>query len=207
MKSTILFKDYPYDVTIIDESRVAVSHLAAETISIVNLSTEKIEKTLSTENNLYGISYINNYIIFCVPRAGLKRLNLTNETIDSVIDDKKVAINSYVVASKKKICYTCPDTSDGVVVLNSLYDVIFKLQDKTLLRFPCGVAIDRNKNVYMIGFESTNLLVITPDGKTHQLLGKDEGLDSPTAVHYNYHTKQLMVVVCTKGKIHTYSLK
>lgn len=154
-----------------------------------------------------GISYGDGHIIFCVPNTGIKRLNISTETIDTILNDKTVKDESHIVTGGDRICYTCPPTTDTVTVLNSKYNVIFKYQGRTLLVNPFGVTVDSHNNVYVIGALSYNLLVISPDGKkVHQLLSKDDGLLYPTAVHYDCHTKQLIVVVSAGDTVHKYSL-
>lgn len=207
MESTISVEDQPYDATAIDENQIAVSDHWNETISIVDVRNENVNKTLCTENEVTWISYTDGQIIFCVLKTGIQRLNINTETIYNVINDETVSNVSHVVASNDRICYTCPDTSETVTVLDSYNNVIFEHKDSFLLINPWGVTTDIYNDVYVTGHWSNTLFGISPDGKkVRQLLGENDGLRNPTGVHYDCHTNQLIVVAMEENSVHTYYL-
>jgi outer membrane protein assembly factor BamB len=45
---------------------------------------------------------------------------------------------------------------------------IWTFKDENVLRVPRGIALDKNKNVYVAGRESKNVVVLSPDGKTRR---------------------------------------
>jgi hypothetical protein len=56
-----------------------------------------------------------------------------------------------------------------------------------LLKNPRGITVDSNSNIYVTGYKSNNVVVISPDGKrAKQLLGiSDELLTPLLSVQYN----------------------
>jgi DNA-binding beta-propeller fold protein YncE len=62
------------------------------------------------------------------------------------------------------------------------------------LKAPRSIDVDEYGNVYVVGTDSVNVIVISPDGKEHrQLLSKADRLDDPRALHYDRQTRQLLV--------------
>jgi hypothetical protein len=59
-------------------------------------------------------------------------------------------------------------------------------KDQNVLREPRGIALDRNRNVYVAGYEANNVVVLSPDGNNcRQILTKCEGLDKPYSLRIN----------------------
>ena len=70
-----------------------------------------------------------------------------------------------------------------------------------------GVALDKNKNVYLAGMETNNVVVLSPDGKIcRQILNKSDGLDEPCSLCINIDRNELLV--CNKiGPAFFFSLR
>jgi outer membrane protein assembly factor BamB len=63
---------------------------------------------------------------------------------------------------------------------------IWTFKDENVLRVPRGIALDKNKNVYVTGRETQNVVVLSPDGKTcRQILAKSDGLNEPISLCIN----------------------
>ena len=71
----------------------------------------------------------------------------------------------------------------------------WKFNDKCVLLYPCGISVDNNGNVYVVGCNSNNVVVISPDGQRHrQLLSSKVGLKNPPVLDYDRSTNWLLVV-------------
>jgi len=58
-----------------------------------------------------------------------------------------------------------------------------------------GISVDNDGNVYVVGYVSNNVVVISPDGQRHrQLLSSKDGLKEPQVVDYDKSTNMLLVV-------------
>lgn len=57
-----------------------------------------------------------------------------------------------------------------------------------------GIAVDNNGNVYVAGCISSNVIIISSDGKHHkQILTKDDGLIFPSAIILDTGNRKLLI--------------
>jgi DNA-binding beta-propeller fold protein YncE len=83
-------------------------------------------------------------------------------------------------------CYTLPGQE------------IWTFKDENVLREPVGIALDKNRNVYVAGKGSNNVVELSPDGKNcSQILTQSDGLDGPCSLRINLHRSELLV--CNKN--------
>jgi outer membrane protein assembly factor BamB len=62
---------------------------------------------------------------------------------------------------------------------------IWTFKDENVLRVPRGIALDKNKTVYVVGRETQNVVVLSPDGKNcRQILAKSDGLNESIPEFY-----------------------
>jgi hypothetical protein len=72
--------------------------------------------------------------------------------------------------------------------------ILWTYRDTFLLKAPRSIDVDNYGNVYVVGYELANVIVISLDGKKHiQLLSKADRLEFPWALHYDRQTMQLLV--------------
>jgi outer membrane protein assembly factor BamB len=71
---------------------------------------------------------------------------------------------------------------------------IWTFKDKNVIRQPIGIALDKNRNVYVAGYETNNVIVLSPDGKScRQILTKSDGLNRPYSLRINIDHSELLV--------------
>ena len=71
----------------------------------------------------------------------------------------------------------------------------WKFKDERVLLLPCGISVDNDGNVYVVGHTSNNVVVISSDGQRHrQLLSDKDGLLYPIVLDYDRSTNRLLVV-------------
>ena len=71
----------------------------------------------------------------------------------------------------------------------------WEFKDERVLRGPFGISVDNDGNVYVVGRESINVMVISPDGHRHrQLVSSKDGLVLPKVLDYERSTNRLLVV-------------
>lgn len=73
---------------------------------------------------------------------------------------------------------------------------IWKFKNEKM-RNPTDVTIDSNRNVYVTGQDSKNVLIVSPDGKIHKELltesqTKEHGLLFPISIHYDKLNNRLI---------------
>jgi DNA-binding beta-propeller fold protein YncE len=63
-----------------------------------------------------------------------------------------------------------------------------------LLKYPQGITVDSKSNIYVTGYESNNVVVISPDGeRAKQLLCISDGINNPRAICYDEDRNRLLV--------------
>ena len=100
----------------------------------------------------------------------------------------------YVATSGGKLYYTNYFTH--TVTCCELHSATqWEFNDECVLLYPCGIAVDNNGNVYVVGRNSSNVVVISPDGQRHrQLLSSKIGLKNPPVLDYDRSTNRLLAV-------------
>ncbi|CAG2247772.1 TRIM2_3 [Mytilus edulis] len=81
-----------------------------------------------------------------------------------------------------KIFFTNPDKHTVSCCLYS-GKLVWEFKDKSVLKNPRGITIDNKGNVFVVGKDSCNVVVISPDGnQCIQILYKEDGIDGLTAI-------------------------
>ena len=71
----------------------------------------------------------------------------------------------------------------------------WEFKDIRVLQCPFGISVDNDGNVYVVGYRSSNVVVISPDGQHHRhLLSYKDCLSYPRALDYDRSTNRLLVV-------------
>jgi DNA-binding beta-propeller fold protein YncE len=71
---------------------------------------------------------------------------------------------------------------------------LWEFRDENVLRKPKGIALDKNRNVYVAGMESDNVVVLSSEGKyRRQVLSKFDGLNEPYSLRINIDRNELLV--------------
>ena len=71
----------------------------------------------------------------------------------------------------------------------------WEFTDARVLSSVHDISVDKDGNVYVVGFYSNNVVVISPDGQRHrQLLSSEDGMRNPRVLDYDKSTNRLLVV-------------
>jgi len=90
---------------------------------------------------------------------------------------------------------TCADWKANTIYCYTLTGQhIWAFKDENVLRQPVGIALDKNRNVHVAGYETNNVVVLSPDGKNcKQILSKFDGLNEPYSLRINIDRNELLV--------------
>ena len=73
--------------------------------------------------------------------------------------------------------------------------VQWEFGDTDVLVQPSGTTTDNNNNIYVVGLESHNVVVTSPDGQSHKvLLSLRHGLCVPCGICCNTASNQLLLI-------------
>ena len=185
-----------YDTVYIkDNNSVAVSSgwdLNNRCITIIDIENQQIMTTISMDTEVYGIA-VGGRTIYYFTEDGQKMLNLSDKSVSDIIS-RDMSYVGYVVTSGGKLYYT--NYYAPTVTCCDLHGTTqWEFNDERVLQAPHGITIDNDGNVYVVGYYSSNVVVISPDGQCHrQLLSDKDGLKYPRVLDYDRSTNRLLVV-------------
>ena len=187
---------FTYDTVYIkDTNSVAVSsgRGGKRCITIIDIESQKVMTTISMDTYIYGMVVRGRTIYYSARDKGLKMLNLSDKSVSNIISSDMHYVD-YVATSGDKLYYT--NTNTNTVTCCDLHGTIqWEFKDKRVLQDPRGVSVDNDGNVYVVGYYSNNVVVISPDGQRHgQLLSSKDGLSHPVVLDYDKSTNRLLVV-------------
>jgi hypothetical protein len=182
-------------VYIKDNNSVAVSSGwgVNRCIAIIAIESQKVMTTISMDTNTFGMAVRGRTIYYSTRNKGLKMLNLNDKSVSDIINGDMSGV-FYVATSGEKLYYT--DNSTGTVTCCDLHGTTqWEFTDEHGLHGSNGISVDNDGNVYVVGYYSSNLVVISPDGQRHrQLLSSEDGLKEPIVIDYDKSTNRLLVV-------------
>lgn len=185
----------PKFISVINDNIVAVSYNKA-CIEIINISTEKVTSRIVTRGIATGISYKeeNMYVVF-----EYRKMDVMEMTAKKIV---------YSVNSRSQSASTRLLTDSGCLFRTNISnDALFGCysfgsdkwgftDDKMSDIF--GVTTDGSGNIYVSCYKSNNVVVVSPDGKHHEvILTEKDGLLNPSGLYYDKSNDCLLV--CSGG--------
>jgi hypothetical protein len=78
-----------YDVTCIDDTRLAISNGIFQQINIIHIASKKIETIINTSSWCYGITYNEGSLLFCEKSKGISRVQLSDNSISLLLKQER----------------------------------------------------------------------------------------------------------------------
>ncbi|XP_063409078.1 uncharacterized protein LOC134692551 [Mytilus trossulus] len=175
----------PYDITVLDSDRIAITYGYNRFFEIFNYRNSRIEKKIKTEAECWGLSQSNGKIFVICYKVEVFDITGKKEcTLDAETD-------VYISASIHN--FFCSNHSNGTVCCYDMNgQVVWKFHDDSLVN-PFCVANDRSGNVFVVGRKSRKLILIQHDGKSYKNLLNLEEYSAPSAVCYNNDKQTLLI--------------
>jgi hypothetical protein len=183
---------HPRDVTLIDDSTVAVS--TSGDIRIINIDIKRTERVIKTTSMCYGIAYHKGALLWCEESRGLIKMELSDDRITTLVEDVKLPADSFVTTFGDKIFQTNHNnTSVTCYTING--EKLWEFNDASVLRQPIGVAVDNNCNIYVTSYYYNKVIVLSPDGKQwRQLLDQNDGMSCPYGIYIDKTTNNILII-------------
>ena len=182
-------------VYIKEDNSVAVSSGYGDNIciAIIDIESQKVMTTITMDTHIYGMAIRGRTIYYCTGNKVLKMLNLSDRSTSDVIKSNMSRVQ-YVATFRDRLYYA--NWVTDIVTCCDLYGTTqWEFKDEGVLTKPLGVSVDNDGNVYVVGLDSNNVVVISPDGQRHrQLLSSKDGLEQPRVLNYDKSTNRLLVV-------------
>ncbi|XP_063402598.1 uncharacterized protein LOC134686776 [Mytilus trossulus] len=181
-----------FDVVFIGDDSIAVTSGESFNINIIDLNKQQLTKTIKVKSNNDGVAYKDGHLIYCSRKKGLKMISLSDESVTNVTK-KTIPWQAHVTTFGDKLFYT-NDIKHRVTCCDFHGNILWKFCDTRVLREPCGISVDNDGNVFVAGYRSGNVVVISPDGQHHrQLISHDDQLKYPQGLHYDTSSNTLLV--------------
>ena len=188
-----------FDVVYIkDNNSVAVSSGRGSNrcISIIDIESQEVVSVFSMDTNIFGMAVRGRTIYYSAADKGLKLLNplnLNDKSVSDIINSNKAELY-YVATSGDKLYYTRLDSA-AVTCCNLQGTTQWEFTDERVLLGAVDISVDNDGNVYVVGYHSNNVVVISPDGqRNRQLLSSNDGMKELRVINYDKSTNRLLVV-------------
>jgi DNA-binding beta-propeller fold protein YncE len=185
-----------YDAVYIrDNNSVAVSSGFGDNgcITIIDIVSNKVLTTISMDTYIAGMAIRGGTIYYCAWEKGLKKINITDKSVRDIINRDMTSVY-HVATSEDKLYYT--NYEKHTVTCCDLHGTtLWEFNGEHVLQMPRGITVDNDGNVYVVGYTSNNVVLISPDGQRHiQLLSSNDDLVKPCVLEYDKSTNRLLVV-------------
>ncbi|CAG2246607.1 unnamed protein product [Mytilus edulis] len=181
-----------FDVVFIGDDYIAVTSGEGIKIRIIDLNKHKLKKSFTVNTSNYGVVYKDGHLIYCAREKGLKMISLNDNSITNV-DNNNLPYYAYVTTFGDKLFYT-NFGNDSVTCCDYHGNMIWTFSDTRVLSSPLGISVDNDGCVFVVGYDTQNVVVISPDGqRCRQLLSRDDGLKRPHVLHSDTSSNKLLV--------------
>ncbi|CAG2196774.1 unnamed protein product [Mytilus edulis] len=188
----------PFDLTEIDQDRFAVTYPDIKCLKIISNKISFVEKKINFKNSCYGISSHNEKIFTLVQKHGIMKIDLTGTILFTIKFNTSSMV--YIAASEDKIYYT-DENNDTVNCCDFKGKKIWTFKNEST-RFPRGITVNNDQNLYVVSSNSNNLTLIQHDGKMSiEVLTSSDDLFSPFTVCCN---KNSLLLGYKKGNMALY---
>ncbi|XP_052066873.1 uncharacterized protein LOC127706348 [Mytilus californianus] len=184
-----------FDITFIDDRTLAsTSPLHSLTgVCIIDIEKKKISKYIPTNYQNYGIKHHDGSLFVCASKEGIFKINPQDGRSTAIVRSALPSW-SYIDIFYNKIYYT-NDYTESVTCCHMNGKAVWIFKDENILKCPRGLAVDNSGNVYVACSTLHRVVVISPDGQQNrQLLSREDGLESPCAIHFDRKNNCLLVV-------------
>jgi hypothetical protein len=134
-------------------------------INIIDIESQQVMTTISMDTDIYGMAVRGRTIYYCTGGNGLKMLNLSDKSVSYIINSDMSDVD-YVATSGDKLYFTNYYTHT-VTCCDIHGTTQWEFRDERVLQYPYGITVSNDRNVHVAGYNSNNVVVISPDGERH----------------------------------------
>ncbi|CAC5396348.1 unnamed protein product [Mytilus coruscus] len=196
-----------FDVVYIGDDSLAVTsggNTSSRQIRIVDINHRRVKKIFEIDSPNTGVAFKDGKLVYCARKNGLKMINLSDESITSITATEMSNLAGVAILGDR-LFYTNKD-DDSVTCCDFDGNTVWTYSDRWSFRYPLGISVDNDENVYVVGCHSNNLVIISKNCTTLRiLLWKEDGLNEPSVVEYD-RTKNKLLVANTLGKAFVYDV-
>ena len=194
-KDIVRFSGKPFEVSCTGENIVAVTIYNKHEIVFVNVITNIITNTVDIGYHCYGTNFNMNRLAIRVIQQPTSSQIVYLDPKGKLIDRVNIPSANSAHISLRDVTIKCTDWKANTIYSYTLTgQQIWTFKDENVLRVPEGIALDKNRNVYVAGNETNNVVVLSPDGKNcKEILTQSDGLNKPYSLRINIDRDELLV--------------
>ncbi|XP_052085816.1 E3 ubiquitin-protein ligase TRIM71-like [Mytilus californianus] len=168
------------------------SKMSINMINIIDLNSRKMKRSIRVSSCPYGIAVRNDTLVFCEEGKGIQEIQLKNDSKKTLVSHC-LPIFSYIAVNGDRLYFTNKD-ENSLTCCDIRGNLEWKLKDIQDLKYPQGISIDSNGNLYVACVKSHSVVLISNDGKRYRtILTAIDGLSSPRALHIERKSNSLLV--------------
>jgi len=195
----------PFEVSYTGENIVAVTIWDKQEVVFVNVITNTIINTVDIGHHCYGTDFNMHSLAIRTSSPSMSHivyLDTKGELIDRV--NIPVGNSTRIAISLRDGTTKCTSWKANEIYCHTLTGKhIWVFRNENVLRKPMGIALDKNRNVYVTGYETNNVVVLSPEGQNCRQIV--EGLNRPCSLRINIDRNELLA--CNEdGKAFVFSL-
>ncbi|XP_052780506.1 protein wech-like isoform X2 [Mya arenaria] len=199
----------PWDLCLLPGDRAAVTLPWEKKIQFV--STQKnvtLQEVVKVDGQCFGIDFCDDNLIVSFGHPGkvvlMDMKGKVKKSVDKDSSGKPLFQDPRYLTvtreSRTPVIYVSDMDINTITKLSMSLEVLQSYQDP-ILRSPHGLTAVADNQLLVCGEASHNILFLdTHTGRITQLLGKDEGIESPYSVAY-CPQKKMVFVTCCNGRI------
>lgn len=189
-----------YDIAYMEsENAIVGASIGNGCIILIDLDDRTVKRTIYladedvyNEDEVYSVAVVGSKIFFTGDDKGIQMLDLEDESVRCIVPGVLPSY-TYITVFDEKIFHSNCET-DEITCYDLNGKVIWTFCDEQILSGPVGLSTDASGNVFVLGFSSNNLVVISADGKhIRELLWDIHDLESPRTIFYNKLTDQILL--------------
>ena len=194
-KEIVRFSGQPFEVSYTGENIVAVTIRDKHEVVFVNVITNTIINTVDVSHQCWGTDFNMNRLAIRVIQLPTSNHIVYLDPKGKVIDRVNIPGEHSTNISLRDGTIKCADWKTNTIYCYTLTgQEIWTFKDENVLRKPVGIALDKNRNVYVASKRTNNVVVLSPDGKNcRQILTNSDGLDGPISFRINIDRNELLV--------------
>ncbi|CAC5357761.1 unnamed protein product [Mytilus coruscus] len=177
----------PYDITVLDSDRIAITYGQHHFFEIFNYRDRLVEKKINTGRGCWGVCQSKGKIYVKLDKVEV--FDITGKKLCTL----KLASEGQIYITASKNYLFSPSYENGTVYCHDMNgQEVWKFRDDSLKQ-PYGIANDCSGNVFVVDSMSKNLIIIQHDGKTYKNLLNLEHYSAPVTVCYNKDKSTILI--------------
>ncbi|CAC5374901.1 TRIM2_3 [Mytilus coruscus] len=168
-------------------------------IRIIDLNTRKIKQSKKISSQAFGISLRDDTIVYCDAHRGIQEMQL-NDGSENLVFKSPMSAFSYIAIHDNKLYYTNVDRC-SVMCYEFQGRLQWEFKDTVRLKYPQGISLDSNGNVFVSDRLTNYVYIINGDGKKcRMILSYNDGLANPRALHFEKGSNKKLLVANSNDK-------